>query len=53
VQLSHLKLRRWSERMRAGLQLFSVLLGTMIGLAEGMGRRAGARGPLAGGAGKI
>jgi len=32
VQLSHLKLRRWSERMRVGLQLFFVLLGTMIGL---------------------
>jgi len=32
VQLSHLKLRRWSERMRVGLQLFFVLLGTVIGL---------------------
>ena len=32
VQLSHLKLRRWSERMRVGLQLFFVLLGTLIGL---------------------
>jgi len=32
VQLSHLKLRRWSERMRLGLQLFLILVGTMIGL---------------------
>lgn len=32
VQLSHLKLRRWSERMRVSLQLFLMLIGTVIGL---------------------
>lgn len=32
VQLSHLKLRRWSERMRLGLQLFVGMIGTVIGL---------------------
>lgn len=32
VQLSHLKLRRWSERMRVGLQFFLTLIGTLIGL---------------------
>ena len=32
VQLSHLKLRRTGERLRVGLQLFLVAIGTLIGL---------------------
>lgn len=33
VQISHLRLRRWSDRVRVGLQFFLVLIGTLIGLA--------------------